>query len=98
MVLIYKNKGDIQSCTNYRKIKLMSHTMKLYERVIEHRLREITRISINQFGFMPGRSTMEAIFLIRKVMERYREKKKDLHMVFIDLKKAYDEITRNVMW
>ena len=31
MVPIYKNKGDIQICTNYRKIKLMSHTMKLLE-------------------------------------------------------------------
>ena len=47
MVLIYKNKGDIQNCTNYRGIKLMSHTMKLWERVIEHRLRCKTRVSDN---------------------------------------------------
>ena len=31
LVPIYKNKGDIQSYTNYRGIKLMSHTMKLWE-------------------------------------------------------------------
>ena len=36
---IYKNKGEIQNCTDYRGIKLMSHTMKLWERVIEQRLR-----------------------------------------------------------
>lgn len=31
LVLIYKNKGDIKSCTNYREIKLISHIMKLWE-------------------------------------------------------------------
>jgi len=29
LIPIYNNKGDIQSCANYRGIKLMSHTMKL---------------------------------------------------------------------
>jgi hypothetical protein len=53
---------------------------------------------MDQFGFMPGRSTMDEIFLIRQVMERYKEKKKDLHIVFIDLEKAYGKIPWNLMW
>ncbi|KAG5618269.1 hypothetical protein H5410_018093 [Solanum commersonii] len=37
MVPLYKNKGDIQNCNNYRGIKLLSHTMKIWERVVEMR-------------------------------------------------------------
>jgi hypothetical protein len=47
LVLIFKNKRDIQSCTNYRRIKLMSYTIKLWERVIEHSLRKLTTNSKN---------------------------------------------------
>jgi hypothetical protein len=76
----------------------MSHTMKLWERINEHRLRGVTNITGNQFGFMPGRSTMIVIFLIRQLMKRCREQKKNMHMAFIDLEKAYDKVPRNIMW
>jgi Reverse transcriptase (RNA-dependent DNA polymerase) len=31
-------------------------------------------------------------------MERHREQKKDLHIILINLEKAYDKIPRNIMW
>jgi hypothetical protein len=31
-------------------------------------------------------------------MERYREQKKDLYMIFIDLEKTYNKVPRNITW
>ena len=61
LVPIYKQKGDVQDCSNYRGIKLLSHTMKIWERIIDRRLRDQVEIGDEQFGFMPGRSTTDAI-------------------------------------
>ena len=42
---------------------------------------------------MPGRGTTDAIFAVRQLMEKHREKQKGLHiMVFIDLEKTYDRM------
>ncbi|XP_013785550.1 uncharacterized protein LOC106469594 [Limulus polyphemus] len=98
IIPIYKEKGDIQDCGNYRGIKLMSHTMKIWERVVEGRIRQETDIGEQQFGFMPGRGTTDAIFAVRQMLEKYGEKQRKLHLVFIDLEKAYDRLPREEVW
>ena len=45
LIPIYKNKGDQQCCESYKGIKLMSHTMKVWERIIKARLRDRVEIS-----------------------------------------------------
>ena len=77
LVPIYKNKGDNQDFSNYRGIKLMSHIIKLWERVIEIHVRRCTSILKNQFRFMLRRSTIEVIHLMRQI-EYYIARKKRL--------------------
>ena len=47
---------------------------------------------------IPGISTTDAIFIVRQLQEKYLEKKKELWMAFIDLKKAFDGVPREVIW
>ena len=98
LIPIYKNKGDAQCCGNYRGIKLMIHTMKVWERIIEARLRERVAISKQQYGFIPEKETADAMFALRMLMEKFRESQRELHCVFVDLEKAYNRVPREELW
>ena len=102
LIPIYKNKGDAQCCGNYRGIKLVSHTIKIWERIIEARLRDSVEISMKiskqQYGFMPGKGTTDALFALRMLMEKYREGQIELHCVFVEIEKVYDRVSREKLW
>ena len=51
----------------------MSHTIKVWERIIEARLRDRVEISKQQYGFMPGKETTDAMLALRMLMEKYRK-------------------------
>ena len=52
----------------------------------------------SQFGSMPGRSTTDAIFILKQTIEKHREGKKNIRVTFIDLEKTHDRITREEIW
>ena len=72
--------------------------MKVIERVIDKLLRERIDIDEMQFGFVPGRGTTDAIFLLRQLQEKYLGKRKNLYLAFVDLEKAFDRVPRRVVW
>ena len=82
LIPIYKNKGDAQCCGNYRGIKLMCHTMKVWERIIEASLKDRVEISKQQYGFMPGKGTTDAMFAPRMLMEKSTGKVKKSYIVY----------------
>ena len=55
IVNCFKNKGEATERGNYRGLKLLEHAMKVFERVIEEKIREQVNIDDMQFGFMNGK-------------------------------------------
>ena len=51
-----------------------------------------------QFGFMAGSSKTEAIFVSRQIQEKYIGKNHNLYFAFVDLEKAFDRVTKKVLW
>ena len=66
----------------------MEHAFKLYKKALD--------IDKMQYEFMPGRGAVDAVLVLRKLSEKFRDKKK-LFFIFVDLEKAFDLVQREVL-
>ena len=61
----------------------------MLENVLKEKLRKLIKVNGRQFGFCPGRSTTDAIFIMRQ-LQMFSEKKRRNCVIhaFVDLEKA----------
>ena len=93
-------KGDLSYCDNWRGISLLDTVGKLFAKVIQAQLQSVVEdvLADSQCGFRSGCGCVDMIFCARKLMEKAREHRSDLFMLFVDLRKAYNSIPRQALW
>ena len=96
---IYKKKDKLD-CGNYRGISRLSHAGKIITTIIQRRIlkRAEEVISESQAGFRPGRSTVDQLFTLRQIAEKYLEKDRELYCCYIDFEKAFDSVWQEGIW
>lgn len=68
--------------------------MKIFERILDRRIRDITQLTVNQCDFVKDCGTIDVIYAARFLLE----KQKALHIAFLDLEKAFDRVSHEVIW
>lgn len=99
IILIYK-KGDPKDIGNYRPISLLPSLYKLFSTIINLRIGDVieSKQPVEQAGFRKGYSTVDHIYTLELIIEKYREQQKPLYLAFIDYKKAFDTVTHDSVW
>ena len=99
---IPKTSSNSQCPSDYRGISLQSFVAKTYCRILNHRLREWLEandaLSDEQNGFRSDRSCQDHIFTLTSIVENRMGRKEDTFTCFIDFKKAFDCVNRDVLW
>ena len=92
----YLKKSDKLDRNNYRGNTLLDIVYKVFSNVLNERLKKITDNVLGEYqcGFCKNRSTSDQIFIIRQMMEKHYEHNRDLHMLLMDFKQAFDSIDR----
>ena len=76
IINLFKGKGDALLRGNYRGLKLKEQAMKVMEHILNTFIRNVISIDGMQFSFMPGRSTIDAIFILRQLQAKFLGKGK----------------------
>ena len=93
-------KGNLRNCDNWRGIALLDVVGKVVARIIQERLQQMAEVELpeSQCGFRKGRGCTDMIFTVRQLVEKAIEHQARQFFLFIDLKKAYDSVSRKAMW
>ncbi len=102
LVLLHK-KGKKTEPLNYRGISLLSCVSKFFTAILNKRLlnyvKEKKILSDEQLGFVSGNRTSDAHIIIHNIIQKYCHKKnKRIHSCFIDFSKAFDNISRDILF
>jgi hypothetical protein len=71
--------------------------MRIFEKAMEDILKRLIKIDVRQFGFRPGKSTTDAVFILRQMQEKFEQKKIKLYHALVYLEKAFDWVTRGII-
>ena len=71
---IFKGNGDTRNCSSHRTVRLQEDGMKVEKIVLEKRLCRIVTVDEIQYGYMPERGTLDAVFILRRLQEEYHAK------------------------
>ena len=100
VVPIYKG-GDHDNCSNYRPISILSTCSKLLEKLIHKQLysyvQENDILFSGQSGFRPLYSTTAALLKVTDDWKEKNDRKNYIASVFIDLRKAFDTISHDIL-
>jgi hypothetical protein len=92
-------KCDKTDCNNYRGISLLSTSYNILSNVLSKLSLYVDEIIWDhQCGFLRKRSTTDQIFCIRQILEETWEYNETVHKLFIDFKKAYDSVRKEVLY
>lgn len=92
-------KPSAKTCEEFRTISLMSHTLKIFLKIIHNRIyrKYEDNIGETQFGFRNSMGTREALFTMQVLIQRCRDVSCDVYICFIDYAKAFDRCQHEKM-